>query len=195
MICDTNDFSQITLIPVAMLQVGYLQVAQLYNWYLDRSNKQKEKGKKRGIERKKYPVCNIASIHIQAASSLYSHSHFSAYLQQLDIESELRIGRDARGAFAAIAQARGDNDATFAFNAHASHANLPSFDNLACAKLESEWRAFLVRCRTVSLDGIQPLLKTHHQKPCRRLTSQYIACRACLPSSQLVPCPVFCRQS
>src|SRR5699024_517524 len=50
-------------------------------------------------------------------------------LEQLNVENQLRVGRDAREALLAICEAGRDGDTPFATDGHARDADIPTLDN------------------------------------------------------------------
>lgn len=71
-------------------------------------------------------------------------------LKELDIEGELRVGRDTRDTLLAVGKVRRDEDAAFTTSGHTSNTDVPALNDLALAQLEGEWLSLLVGYRTVS---------------------------------------------
>ena len=66
-------------------------------------------------------------------------------LQQLDVEDEGAVGRDAGEGFAAIGGRGGNRQATLAADSHAEDTDIPALDDLTLADLEGERGTLLVR--------------------------------------------------
>lgn len=70
----------------------------------------------------------------------------------LDIEDQVRVGRNVRGStLLAVSHRGGDSKTTLTASSHASDTDVPALDHLADTELEREWLALLVGCLTVSL--------------------------------------------
>jgi hypothetical protein len=67
---------------------------------------------------------------------------------QLEVEGEFRVGRNARQALATVCKLWWNDDSTLTTNGHALDSNVPTLNNRTVADLEAEWLAFLVRCRS-----------------------------------------------
>lgn len=67
-------------------------------------------------------------------------------LEQLDVELQLAVGRDARLSLVAVGKVGGDGKSSLATDRHALDANIPALDDFTLADLEAERRALLVCC-------------------------------------------------
>ncbi len=114
----------------------------------------------------------------------------------LDIEDQVRVGRDVRGsALLAVSHRGRDSEATLAASSHASDTNIPTLDDLAGTELEREWLALLVGCMIVSSRQYAfKNMRTYSQRPCRSAACRCSASRRGHPSWQPCPCPPSCHQ-
>jgi hypothetical protein len=63
----------------------------------------------------------------------------------LDVEDQVRVGRDVRGrTLLSVCERGGNGKTTLATGGHAGDTNVPALDDLADTKLEGEWLALLV---------------------------------------------------
>ena len=65
-------------------------------------------------------------------------------LEELDVEDERAVRRDAGNGPAAVGEVGGDGKAALTTDGHADDANVPALDDLALADLEGKRRALLV---------------------------------------------------
>lgn len=75
-------------------------------------------------------------------------------LEELDIEGQGAVGRDAWDTLAAVGVVSGNGQSALATDGHASNADVPSLDDLALSELEGEWCPLLVCC--VALSALMP---------------------------------------
>jgi hypothetical protein len=64
--------------------------------------------------------------------------------QQLDVEDKLGVTWDTRDALLSVGKMGGNGNTALATCSHTSNADIPTFDNLAFAKLECERLALFV---------------------------------------------------
>lgn len=65
-------------------------------------------------------------------------------LEQLNVENQLRVGRNAREALLAICEAGRDGDTALATDRHARDTDIPALDNFTLPELEVERLALFV---------------------------------------------------
>jgi len=71
---------------------------------------------------------------------------------QLEIEGEFRIGRNARHTLAAVCKLWWNDDSTLTTNGHTLDTNIPTLNHRRVANLEAEWLAFFVCCHKLVLE-------------------------------------------
>jgi hypothetical protein len=65
-------------------------------------------------------------------------------LEELNVEDQLRVRRDAREALLAVCQLRWDGDTALATDSHASDADVPALDNFTLSEFETKGLSLLV---------------------------------------------------
>lgn len=65
-------------------------------------------------------------------------------LEQLNVESQLAVGRDAGHATRAVSEMGRDGQSSLATNGHTDNTDVPALDNLALTDLEGERLALFV---------------------------------------------------
>lgn len=68
----------------------------------------------------------------------------------LDVEDQVRVGRDIGEGLVAVGQLGGDGEPALTTGRDALDTNVPALDDLADAELEGEWLALLVGCRLLA---------------------------------------------
>jgi len=71
---------------------------------------------------------------------------------QLEIEGEFRVGRNARHALATVCKLWWNDDSTLTTNCHALDTNVPTLNYRTVANFEAERLAFFVRCHQLALE-------------------------------------------
>jgi hypothetical protein len=70
----------------------------------------------------------------------------------LDVEDQVRVGRDVRRCtLLAVCHRGGDGEATLAASGHASDTDIPALDDLANTELEGKRLALLIGCVVISM--------------------------------------------
>jgi hypothetical protein len=65
----------------------------------------------------------------------------------LDVEDQVRVGRNVRGrTLLSVCERGGNGKTTLTTGGHASDTDVPALDDLADTELEGEWLALLVGC-------------------------------------------------
>lgn len=80
-----------------------------------------------------------------------SHKDPLLDLDELDIEDESAVGRDAGEGLAAVGEVGGNSQPTLATDGHAENTNVPALDDLTLANLEAERRALLVGIKNLAV--------------------------------------------
>jgi hypothetical protein len=103
-------------------------------------------------------------------------------LQELDIEDECAVGRNAGHRTATISKGRGDGQSTLTTNGHAYDADVPSLDHLTLTDLKGKRCALLVCYSLLSVWDVKCVIgcMTYSQRPCRSEACQCSACQPCL---------------
>lgn len=73
------------------------------------------------------------------------------HLEELNVEDQRAVGRDARKALAAVGEVGRNRQTALATNGHASNADIPALDDFTLSELKGEWGTLLVCCFHLSV--------------------------------------------